>query len=499
MTTIRSAPPDIDGLTFNHPVGGGGFADVFLYVQHSTKRLVAVKVLRAEHLQQSNLAQFEAEADIMARVSAHPYIVTVLDAGVAADGRPYIVMEYYPRPHFGQRARGGRLRVPEVLRVGIQVASAVETAHRSGILHRDIKPANILTSDYDDPGLTDFGLASVQDGAGITATGGVSQGFAAPEILLDEQATGSRASDVYGLGATLYAMLAGRSPIWHPGGDNSQGALVHRAATGQIPPTGRDDVPPMLEHVLRMCLDPDPSRRPDGAASLARLLQDVEQALTLPLTRLALVAPGDGQATRPDRLDEDRTTRRARVVDLGYGGGAPPSPNVHPTPPDDLQPAPPSVEAESAMSDAPRTPRWSMWLVVAAAAIVALAVALVALRGTEPSDTNTATTTTLLRPSSDDPVLPSTPSAPLDPTAVRNADGTVTISWQPPDGAGEGSDYEYEVSDAEGVSLERHLSATRLQVPASANGAEQCFEITATLDGTTSQSSARACTQDGSD
>jgi serine/threonine protein kinase len=134
----RSAPPELPGFTPDRWIGGGGFADVFLYTQLRPSRSVAVKILRREHLSAQALANFDAEADIMAEVSTHPYIVTIFASGVSPDGRPYIVMEHYPQPNFGERARGGALDLTEVLRTGIQVASAVETAHRAGIVHRDI-------------------------------------------------------------------------------------------------------------------------------------------------------------------------------------------------------------------------------------------------------------------------------------------------------------------------------------------------------------------------
>ncbi|MFP5371916.1 MAG: protein kinase domain-containing protein, partial [Actinomycetes bacterium] len=123
MSGPRSEAPVLPGFTPRRWLGGGGFADVFLYLQHKPEREVAVKVLRAAALDQEALDRFDAEANLMARVSTHPHIVTVYTADVAADGRPYLVMEYYPKPHFGERCRAGGLPVADVLRVGIQVSS----------------------------------------------------------------------------------------------------------------------------------------------------------------------------------------------------------------------------------------------------------------------------------------------------------------------------------------------------------------------------------------
>ncbi|MBX3313686.1 MAG: protein kinase [Actinobacteria bacterium] len=535
MSTVKSGPPEIVGLTFSGPIGGGGFADVFLYVQHSTKRPVAVKVLRAEHLRQDTLDQFEVEADVMARVSAHPYIVTVLDAGVATDGRPFIVMEYYPRPHFGLRARGGGLRVPEVLRVGVQVASAVETAHRADIVHRDIKPANILTSDYENPGLTDFGLAGVQDERGLSIAGGVSPGFAAPEILVDDRATGSRSSDVYALGATLYALLAGRSPIWHPGGENSEGQLVHRAATAQVLPTGRDDVPPMLEHALHLCLEPDPTHRPPGAAEFARMLQDVEQSLSLTPTQLALAGAGEVPATSRGAEDEERTRRRAKVVDPSTpsetGSVTRPRGSAPAVPPtaSDVQVAPvaPVASVASVASTATydvaadidrahtihRTPasttvdpdaaapsgrpRWA--LPAALLGLVAVIAIIAVITGTGGgADQAAATTTTLLRSDPDNPVISSLDDTdvPLDPVARVEDDGSITITWKPPAGPLR-EEVVYDVMDAAGLLIPdgKGVTVTDFRVRAPSGEGPWCFQIAAAIHEAVSDS-VEACTDD---
>ncbi len=161
-TSARATPrsaPKIPGLVFVQPLGSGGYADVFLYEQQSPRMPVAVKVLKAEGLTDTLRRQFVEEADTMAALGDHPYIVQVFRSGTSDDGRPYLVMKYYPPPNLAMRARADRFSVEEVLRTGIQLASAVETAHRARITHRDIKPANVLVSAYGAPGLTDFGIA----------------------------------------------------------------------------------------------------------------------------------------------------------------------------------------------------------------------------------------------------------------------------------------------------------------------------------------------------
>ena len=154
MNKSRQVPPVIEGYTPIRLVGRGGFADVFAYQQRTPRRVVAVKVLAVPDDDDiDHIAAFEAEANYLADLSQHPAIVTVHDAGTSLDGRPYIIMEYCSRPGFGAIYRHQRLGVAEVLRVGVRLSSAVETAHRAGVLHRDIKPANVLLTDYGWPAL----------------------------------------------------------------------------------------------------------------------------------------------------------------------------------------------------------------------------------------------------------------------------------------------------------------------------------------------------------
>ncbi|MEA3502781.1 MAG: serine/threonine-protein kinase, partial [Actinomycetota bacterium] len=245
------------------------------------------------------------------RVSGHPFIAQVFHAGVSDDGRPYLVMEYYPGENFQQRARKEQMSVGEVLRTGVQLASAVETAHRASILHRDIKPANVLTSAYGDPGLTDFGIASGH-GADEGASG-VSIPWAAPEAITG--AITDTRSDIYSLAATVYTLLAGRSPFEIPGGDNTQLALIERVERDRVPPTGRNDIPVSLENILANAMAKDPNHRPRTAEEFGRQLQSVESELKLPQTRLNLIGESRVVRSRADIADDD-STRVKGVAEL---------------------------------------------------------------------------------------------------------------------------------------------------------------------------------------
>lgn len=282
----ESAPPLIEGLTYVRKLGSGGFADVFLYDEANPERQVAVKVMRDTGLSPQTARRFTAEANAMARLE-HTYIVPVYSTGITRDGRPYIKMRYYPRSSLAERARRERFSVPETLRLGIQLGSAIETAHRAGLLHRDIKPANVLTNANGKPGLTDFGIAA-QIADDDDPETGVSVPWSPPETLYGTAAASVR-SDVYSLAATLWHLLVGRSPFEVPGGDNAAFAMMRRVRDIPPPSTGRADVPPSLDRLLRAALSKDPALRPSSAREFIGALQAIEQELRLPRTESELV------------------------------------------------------------------------------------------------------------------------------------------------------------------------------------------------------------------
>ena len=302
-----SSPPVLPGYEYVRLLGMGGFADVFLYRQLMPRRPVAVKVLLAASLDDVARSRFRAEADIMASLSHHPSIVTVYQADVAADGRPYLIMEYCSRPGLAQRYRAERMGVAEVLRIAIRLASAVETAHRAGILHRDIKPANVLVTDFGWPALTDFGIAATA-GLASGAMVGMSIPWSPPEMLTDEPG-GDVRSDVYSLAATVYSLLARRSPFEVLDAPNGAADLIARIERSPVAPTGRGDVPDSLQSVLERAMSKDPDRRYHSALALARALQQVEAELMLPLTPLDL--PEDAPV-RPLHTAPSRARRRTR-------------------------------------------------------------------------------------------------------------------------------------------------------------------------------------------
>ena len=279
-----STPPHLPGFEHIKLIGSGGFADVFLYQQQHPRRLVAVKVLLAENVGKSTAQDFTAEANLMAQLASHPSIVSIYEAGVAGDGRPYLVMEYLAKPNLQVRHRRERFSEVDTLRIGIHVAGAVETAHRAGILHRDIKPANILVTDYGRPALTDFGISATtaDQMAGLSVPWSPPEAFAMPP---DQDAR----SDVYSLAATLYTLLTDRSPFEVPGASNTEIDVMLRIQQGALPPIGRADVSPALEAALARAMSRDRGARPVSALEFAHDLQRVQISLGLAPTSVDVV------------------------------------------------------------------------------------------------------------------------------------------------------------------------------------------------------------------
>lgn len=315
-----SLPPEIPGFRPLGLLGRGGFADVFAYEQLGLGRTVAVKVL-LHGITADSQSAFEAEANVMARLSNHPSIVSIYQAGAAADGRPFLVMEFCPPPHLSARVKRRPLAVPTVLEVGVQIAGAAETAHRIGVLHRDIKPANILFTEFGRPALTDFGIAATTLAAETGAAAGMSVAWAPPEQLAGDHPMDA-SGDVYSLAATLWAALAGHSPFERPGATAGAWELSQRVKNDPLPPLPRDDVPEELERTLRTALAKSPARRYPTAVEFARALQRVQAGLRLPVTPVEV---RDEQAVGEWHVDGEGGTRVTGfvVIDPGAVAGPP--------------------------------------------------------------------------------------------------------------------------------------------------------------------------------
>lgn len=282
---LPSAPPQLPGLDYVRPLGSGGFADVFLYQQDMPRRAVAVKVLPAGERDPDLLRMFNAEADVLAHLSAHPAIVTVYQAGISADGRPYIVMEYCPGS-LAQRYRIERMPVDEVMAVAVRLAGALESAHRAGLIHRDIKPSNILVTSFGSAVLADFGISSSLQRSAASDVLAMSIPWSAPEVVA-EHSGGTIASEVWSLGATVYSLLAGHSPFERREKEqNTRELMRRRIARATFVPIPRPDVPDALQQVLATAMTRDPDRRYASASAFGEAIRDVQRSVGLAPTPL---------------------------------------------------------------------------------------------------------------------------------------------------------------------------------------------------------------------
>ena len=256
-----------DRYAVERELGRGGMAIVYLASDRRHPRRVAIKVLDAQLTGLANAGRFLQEIRLMATLQ-HPHILPLFDSGEVL-GEPYYVMPYIEGETLRARLqREGRLGVEESVRIMREVASALDYAHRQGVVHRDVKPENILLSDGHAL-VADFGIARAlladSDAARrLTATGVAlgTPGYMSPEQAMGEHAVDAR-SDIYALGALAHEMLAGSPPFTGP----SAQAVLARVLTESPPPLTqvRRGVPASISDVVQRALAPEPSDRPATA------------------------------------------------------------------------------------------------------------------------------------------------------------------------------------------------------------------------------------------
>ncbi|MAU82428.1 MULTISPECIES: serine/threonine-protein kinase [Gordonia] len=327
QTTQRDVVPDIAGQLvgagFVEPIliGHGGFGAVYRCEQAELDRTVAVKVL-TDHLDEENLERFVREQRAMGRLSGHPNIVNILEVGSTPGGHPYIVMQFHPHDSLDSRIRKhGPLAWQDVLRLGIKVSGALETAHRSGTLHRDVKPGNILLTEYGEPQLTDFGIARIAGGFETDAdmvTG--SPAFTAPELL--SGAAPSVATDVYGLGATLFCALTGHAAFERRSGEQVVAQFLRMSAE-PLPDLRAAGIPAPLSRAVEWAMARDPDDRPGTVVEYGEGLRDVQRQLGLSVDEMALPIES---ASDPIGAGPDRRVRAGITT-------APPTPSTKFRPP----------------------------------------------------------------------------------------------------------------------------------------------------------------------
>ena len=278
----RLGPYEITGQ-----LGAGGMGEVYRATDTRLGRTVAIKVL-PEHLAgRADLRErFEREAKAVSSLN-HPHICTLHDVG-EQDGTHYLVMEYVEGETLARRLKDGKLPIKELLRYSIQVADALDKAHKKGVVHRDLKPANIMLS-RTGVKLLDFGLAKLRPDAATTGT--TSSEFPTVDSQLThagtvvgtlqymspEQLEGRDAdvrSDIFAFGLIMYEATAGRRAFEGKSQASLIGAILHLDPT---PVSGLSDVTPELEHIIHKSLSKDPGDRWQTAQDLCGELTWVSQ------------------------------------------------------------------------------------------------------------------------------------------------------------------------------------------------------------------------------
>lgn len=251
-------------------IARGGMGVVYKARQVSLNRIVAVKMILAGQLAgEAEVKRFRTEAEAAAQLQ-HPNIVAIHEVG-EHEGQYYFSMDFIAGTSLAARLGSEPLPIGEAVRWMKTIAEAVHFAHERGIVHRDLKPANVLLDEFDEPRVTDFGVAKrLEKDENITATGAL---LGTPDYMSPEQAAGRQdivgpAGDVFSLGVMLYQMLTGRVPFR---GANLGETLAHILQKEAVPPSRLNPrVPPDLERICLKCLEKRPDRRYRTAEAFAQ-------------------------------------------------------------------------------------------------------------------------------------------------------------------------------------------------------------------------------------
>ena len=301
---LRSVEIQIPGYRVLRPIGEGGMASVYLAVQESLDREVALKVMAPALSANSEFAErFLKEGQITAKLS-HPNLVTVFDIG-SHGGTYYLAAEYIPGGTLREQVQAG-MSIAAALDVAIDVARGLHFAHGKGFVHRDVKPGNILFKNDGTAVLADFGIAKAMDAKSGATMAGASIGT--PDYMSPEQARAEKVdgrSDLYSLGAVLFEMLTGRPP--YEASDPFTVALMH--VTQPVPDLPRDLawLQPLIDGLMAKNVEA-------RVASGEEFIHQVEQLLAAAPQAASIQQGREGTRKRGGARLSHTPTQRGRAV-----------------------------------------------------------------------------------------------------------------------------------------------------------------------------------------
>jgi len=271
-TSSMPMPEQIGPWKIEKKIGAGGMGTVYLGVHEETGDQAAVKVLPASLAREDGfVARFNREIASMKSLD-NPHIVKFIDSGTQ-DETYFYSMEYVEGDTLTSVIlREKRIPWEQCVNYAIQICSALKAAHDTGIVHRDLKPSNLLIDQHDQIKLTDFGVAQVFAAGKLTVTGGI---IGTAEYMSPEQAQGTRASkksDLYSLGAVMYAMICGRPPF--SGKTTLEVIQKHKFGQFDRPNMYVPEIPLWLNDLICQLLEKEPDKRFPDAYVLSRRIQE---------------------------------------------------------------------------------------------------------------------------------------------------------------------------------------------------------------------------------
>jgi len=296
-------------------LGEGGKGVVYKARDTVLNRVVVIKMLKSAVLSEDAYPRFLREAQAVARLN-HPNIVSIHDIGKENE-KQFFVLEFVDGMSLRDLLRTypeGKCDIQTVLRMGIDVCSALQYAHSQGVLHRDVKPENILITDEGTAKLMDFGLAKMLGQPGITQEGMIvgTVAYVAPEIALGKNA--DPRSDLYSFGAVLYETVTGRPPF--PGEDPVKVIFSHIHDYPVSPSRLNPRVPQALAECIMKLLEKEPGKRYQNATDLLKVLRDVAEGFLreafVPSHKPSVVVP----APRPSAAREIQLINRVEEMGL---------------------------------------------------------------------------------------------------------------------------------------------------------------------------------------